>query len=254
MKVALITGASGGIGKDIAYHLLANGYSIAVTGRKRSSLELAYELVNPNKVCFIESDATDPQSFQTCIDNTLASFGRLDVLINNVGGGTFGQTLEKTTMADWDSSFDLNVKSVFFMTQAALPHLIETKGVVINFSSILASRPVVGLAPYSAAKAAVEMLTKSLALELAPKGVRVLCISPATIKTGFHTAAGMSQDAAAAYYSSSASTHPIGRIGTPEDISELVVFLVEKGGFMTGSVVHVDGGRLLTSAAAALAR
>jgi NAD(P)-dependent dehydrogenase (short-subunit alcohol dehydrogenase family) len=148
---------------------------------------------------------------------------------------------------------NLNATSAFFTSQAALPYLIETRGTIINFSSILASRPVAGLAAYSASKAAVEMLTKSLALELAPKKIRVLCVSPATIQTNFHTSAGMSQETAAKYYEASVSTHPIGRVGVPEDISELVAFLADskKAGFMTGCVIDVDGGRLLTSAVAA---
>ena len=256
MKVALITGASSGIGKSIAFRLLADGYSIAVTGRSLETLKTAYESVDPSRVCLIQADATEFGSYSAVVDETIAAFGSLDVLINNVGGGTFGQTIEKTTLADWNSSFNLNTTSVFFTTQAALPYLVESKGCVVNFSSILASRPVNGLGPYSAAKAAVEMLTKSLALELAPKGIRVLCVSPATIQTSFHTSAGMSQEAAAAYYEASADTHPIGRIGQSEDISELVAFLVDatKAGFMTGSVIHVDGGRLLTSAAAQLQR
>jgi NAD(P)-dependent dehydrogenase (short-subunit alcohol dehydrogenase family) len=103
------------------------------------------------------------------------------------------------------------------------------------------------------AKAAVEMITKSMAIELASKGIRVLCVSPATIQTGFHTSAGMSQEVAAAYYEASVSTHPIGRIGQAEDVAELVSFLADpvKAGFMTGSVINLDGGRLLTSAVAA---
>jgi 3-oxoacyl-[acyl-carrier protein] reductase len=144
----------------------------------------------------------------------------------------------------------LNLSSAYFMTQAALK-CMAPNACIINFSSILASRPVNGLAPYSIAKAGVEMMTKSLALELAPKGIRVLCISPATIQTNFHTGAGMTQDVADKYYENSASTHPIGRIGQPNDISELVVFLADnrKSGFMTGSVINVDGGRMLTSSA-----
>jgi NAD(P)-dependent dehydrogenase (short-subunit alcohol dehydrogenase family) len=254
MKVALITGASSGIGKEIAMRLLADGYYVGVTGRSMKRLEEAYSTVTTGSVCLIDVDSTNPDSYTRCVEETVHAYGRLDLLVNNVGGGTFGQTLSATTLEDWNASFSLNTTSVFFTSQAALPYLTESKGTIINFSSVLASRPVAGLGPYSAAKAAVEMLTKSLAIELAPRGIRVLCISPATIQTGFHTSAGMSEEAAAAYYSASAGTHPIGRIGQPRDISELVAFLADdsKAGFMTGSVIHVDGGRLLTSAAAAL--
>jgi len=253
MKVALVTGASGGIGHAIALSLLDKGYCVSVTGRNVQTLTAAFSSADSTRVLCIEADATDFSSYSTVVEKTVERFGQLDVLVNSVGGGTLGQTLEKTTLDSWNQAMNLNATSVFFTTQAALPHLAGTQGIVINFSSILASRPVNGLGPYSASKAAVEMITKSLALELAPKGIRVVCISPATIQTNFHTSAGMSPETAAAYYSASAQTHPIGRIGIPEDISELVCFLADssKAGFITGSVIHVDGGRMLTSAVAA---
>ena len=252
MKVALVTGASSGIGKAIADRLLDAGYSVAVSGRSIAKLREAYANVAPARIHFIEADASVTDSYTKVVSETVNAFGRLDALVNNVGGGTLGRTLAATTVDAFYSAFQLNTASVFFTTQAALPYLKETRGVVVNFSSILASRPVAGLGPYSAAKAAVEMLTKTTALELAPFGVRVMCVSPATIQTGFHTAAGMSEAAAAAYYDSSKTTHPLGRIGQPDDISGLVAFLLDENqaGFMTGSVIHVDGGRLLTSATA----
>ena len=252
MKVALVTGASSGIGKAIADRLLEAGYSVAVSGRSIAKLREAYANVAPARVHFIEADASVTDSYTKVVSETVNAFGRLDALVNNVGGGTLGRTLAATTVDAFYSAFQLNTASVFFTTQAALPYLKEARGVVVNFSSILASRPVAGLGPYSAAKAAVEMLTKTAALELAPFGVRVMCVSPATIQTGFHTAAGMSEAAAAAYYDSSKTTHPLGRIGQPDDISGLVAFLLDENqaGFMTGSVIHVDGGRLLTSATA----
>jgi NAD(P)-dependent dehydrogenase (short-subunit alcohol dehydrogenase family) len=252
MKVALVTGASSGIGKAIADRLLEAGYSVAVSGRSIAKLREAYANVAPARIHFIEADASVTDSYTKVVSETVNAFGRLDALVNNVGGGTLGRTLAATTVDAFYSAFQLNTASVFFTTQAALPYLKEARGVVVNFSSILASRPVAGLGPYSAAKAAVEMLTKTAALELAPFGVRVMCVSPATIQTGFHTAAGMSEAAAAAYYDSSKTTHPLGRIGQPDDISGLVAFLLDENqaGFMTGSVIHVDGGRLLTSATA----
>jgi NAD(P)-dependent dehydrogenase (short-subunit alcohol dehydrogenase family) len=213
----------------------------------------SYKDHNMDNLHFIETDVMDINKYQDVVYSTVEQLGYIDLLVNNVGGGKFGETIEQTTVEQWNEMMTLNLSSAYFMTQAVLK-CMTPGGCIINFSSILASRPVNGLAPYSIAKAGVEMMTKSLALELAPKNIRVLCIAPATIQTNFHTGAGMSQEAADKYYANSASTHPIGRIGQPSDISELVVFLADntKSGFMTGSVIPVDGGRMLTSSAAKL--
>jgi NAD(P)-dependent dehydrogenase (short-subunit alcohol dehydrogenase family) len=250
MKVALVTGGSSGIGKEIVLCLIRNNYNVAVTGRSMDKLLQAYKDVGMERLHFIETDVMQIDKYKDVVYSVVEHFGYIDLLVNNVGGGKFGETIEKTTVEDWNEMMTLNLSSGYFMTQAALT-CMTPDACVINFSSILASRPVNGLAPYSIAKSGVEMMTKSLALELAPKKIRVLCISPATIQTNFHTGAGMSQEAADKYYEGSAGTHPIGRIGQPSDISELVVFLADnsKAGFMTGSVIHVDGGRMLTSSA-----
>jgi NADP-dependent 3-hydroxy acid dehydrogenase YdfG len=160
MKVALITGGSGGIGKSIAIKFLEQGYSVSVTGRSLIKLQESFEGIDGN-ILLIQANAEDFDSYQMIIDKTIAKFGQLDCLVNNVGGGTLGKTIEKTTKDDWNSTFNLNTTSVFFTIQAALPYLTATKGSIINFSSILASRPVNGLGPYSAAKSAVEILNNT---------------------------------------------------------------------------------------------
>jgi NAD(P)-dependent dehydrogenase (short-subunit alcohol dehydrogenase family) len=250
MKVALVTGGSSGIGKQIVLDLIKNGYNVAVTSRSMDKLIKEYKEYDMQHLHFIETNVMEIDKYKDVVYSVVEHFGYIDLLVNNVGGGKFGEIIEKTTVEDWNEMMILNLSSAYFMTQAALT-CMTPNSCVINFSSILASRPVNGLAPYSIAKAGVEMMTKSLALELAPKKIRVLCIAPATIQTNFHTGAGMSQEAADKYYEGSASTHPVGRIGQPSDISELVVFLGDgdKAGFMTGSVINVDGGRLLTSSA-----
>ena len=150
-KVALITGASSGIGEAIAKALYHEGYSIAVTGRDEGRLRLAYLSYDETRVLCIQADATDATSYAKIVEHTIARFEHLDVLVNNVGGGVFGKTLQATTTDDFYSAIQLNLASVFFTSQAAAPYLIKTKGSIINFSSILASRPVAGLGPYSAA-------------------------------------------------------------------------------------------------------
>jgi NAD(P)-dependent dehydrogenase (short-subunit alcohol dehydrogenase family) len=248
MKVALVTAGSGGIGKAIVDKLLADNYYVAVTSRSIDKLKLVFSYVPTSKILYHETDLTDVNSCYEAVERTIQRFGQINLLVNNAGGGTLYQTCEQGTLQSFNDSFDLNVKSTFFMTQYSIPYLIETRGCVINFSSVLGSRPAIGLGPYSAAKAAVEMLTKTAALELAPKGVRVLCIAPTAIQTEFHVNAGMSVEQATKYYETCAKTHPLGRVGNVNDVSELVLFLASsKASYMTGSVIPVDGGRLLTS-------
>lgn len=251
-RVALVTGGSSGIGRDIVQRFLAAGYNVAVTGRDGEKMARVFYGIPYERLYCIQADARNAELCYTVVSQVLERFGRLDVLINNVGGGAVGQTLISSTIASFNDMMALNARSCWFMMVAARTALIASRGCIINFSSVLAHRPVAGLGPYSASKAAVEMMTQTAALELAPYGVRVLCISPATVQTGFHVAAGMSSSAADAYYDASAKAHPLGRIGQPHDISDMVMFLAEKAEFMTGSVLHVDGGRLLTSAAVAL--
>lgn len=176
-----------------------------------------------------------------------ASGGKLHAVVNNAGGAVLAQPVAAVPVADWDAQFALNVRAPMLVTQAAVAALTAARGVVVNISSIAAARPLVGLAAYCASKAAVEMLTQVSALELAPAGVRVVCVAPGTVETHFHEAAGMDAARAAAYYAASAGTHPLGRVGAPEDVAACVSFLVGEGAsWVTGTVLTVDGGRLLT--------
>lgn len=252
MKVALVTAGSGGIGKAIVEKLLENNFFVAVTSRSLVKLETVFSHIRSSRLLFLETDIVNTESCKKAVEDTIERFGQLNLLVNNAGGATFHQTFESGSLIDFQDVMDLNVKSVFFMSQYAIPYLTETRGTIINFSSILASRPAIGLGPYCASKAAVEMLTQTAALELAPKKIRVMCIAPTAIQTEFHTNAGMSREQADEYYKNCSNTHPLGRVGQPSDITEVVLFLADssKSGFMTGSVVHVDGGRLLTSASA----
>jgi len=136
-KVALITGASSGIGLAIARALYNEGYSIAVTGRSLERLEQTYTGLDFKRILCIEADATDINSYAMIVEKTVNRFNRLDVLVNNVGGGTLGKTLKATTMYDFTREMNLNLTSVFFTSQAALPYIVEAKGTIINFSSIL---------------------------------------------------------------------------------------------------------------------
>jgi NAD(P)-dependent dehydrogenase (short-subunit alcohol dehydrogenase family) len=249
MKVAIVTAGSAGIGKGIIDILLKNDYYVSVTGRCIDKLNKVFSEYNTNKLLLIKSDLSDSNQCKLVIDKTIEKFGQLNLLVNTAGGGILNQTFENANLQEYESVMNLNVKTVFLLTQYAIPYLTETRGTIINFSSVLAHRPVNGLGIYSAAKAAVEMITKSSALELAPKKIRVLCIAPTAIRTEFHTNAGMTLEQANIYYNNCSKTHPLGRVGDVSDVSEVVLFLADssKSGFMTGTVIHIDGGRLLTS-------
>lgn len=252
MKVALVTAGSGGIGKAIVEKLLEENYYVAVTSRTISKLYESFAHIRSNRILYLETDLIKPESCKTAVEDTIQRFGQLDLLVNNAGAGVLKQTFEQGSLIEFQNVMNLNVQSVFFMSQYAIPYLTETRGTIINFSSVLAHRPAVGLGPYCASKAAVEMLTQTAALELAAKNIRVMCIAPTAIQTEFHTNAGMSKEEAEEYYKNCSKTHPLGRVGQTSDVTELVLFLADskRSGFMTGSVVHVDGGRLLTSASA----
>jgi NAD(P)-dependent dehydrogenase (short-subunit alcohol dehydrogenase family) len=249
-RVALVTGARSGIGHAIARQFLAEGWQVAVTGRNLSTLSAVFQDVSNENIYCLEADSRNLYDCRRIVLSTLQQFGRLDCLVNNVGGGVLNQTTARTTMDQFNDSHLLNVSSVFFTTQAAIPALTASEGSVVNLSSVLGSRPVAGLGPYCMHKAAVEMFTKTAAVELAPKGVRVNCIQPSVTETDFHTNAGMTPEVAKVYYEGSAALHPLGRIGTCEDIAMATTFLADstKSGFITGTVLAVDGGRLLTMA------
>jgi 3-oxoacyl-[acyl-carrier protein] reductase len=171
--------------------------------------------------------------------------------VNNVGGN-LNITDPLCDIEDWRRVFRLNLEVPMEINNTFIPIMRKNKwGRICHVSSISALENH-GPPAYCAAKAAVEMLTQTAALELAKYKIRVLCIAPATIQTEFHVNAGMSTAQAEQYYASSVQTHPIGRVGVPSDISELVLFLADssKSGFMTGTTIHVDGGRMLTSSSA----
>ena len=257
-RTILITGGSSGIGAATVVRFLEESDTsrVVVCGRSSSRLLNAYEqsilpYIQNGRLSFALSDLSTEEGCKSCIEQAMEVLGtRLDCLVLNAGSGKVGQHLGTADMAAYDELFALNVRAPFLLSQLALPYM--SKGsVIVTISSIAASRPLTGMAPYCMTKAAIEMFTKTVALELAPRGIRVVCVAPGTIETSFHTNAGMEESVAAAYYVASAKTHPIGRIGAPNDIADAIVFLASpQAGFITGTTLLVDGGRLLTSATA----
>jgi len=249
-KVALVTGASSGIGEATAKAFAREGAKVAMVARRGQLLEeLARRIeADGGAALGVEADVTRDRDRERAIKDTVSALGGLDVLVNAAGIIAFG-TIENTSLEAWQEMFDINVVSVYRLTQLALPQLIPRKGNVVIVSSVTGLRSFPGVLAYCSSKSAVDQLTRCAALELADKGVRVNAVNPGVTVTHLHRAGGLDEEAYRAFLERSKSTHPLGRVGTPEEVAELILFLAsEDAGWITGTTVPIDGGRALTCA------
>jgi NAD(P)-dependent dehydrogenase (short-subunit alcohol dehydrogenase family) len=249
-RVALVTGAGSGIGAAIARRFAAEGAAIALIGRRAESLHgVAEELTRSGARAHpVVLDLTAEDGPERAIRETVAAFGRIDILVNSAGLLATG-SIENTTLSVWDELMCINVRVVFELMQRAVPHLAEHRGNIVNISSVAGPRSFPGVLAYCVSKAALDQLTHCAALELAPKGVRVNSVNPGVVSTGLHRKAGMAEAAYEAFLDHSCTTHPIGRVGTPEEVADLVLFLAsDRAGWITGVTYIIDGGRALTCA------
>jgi NAD(P)-dependent dehydrogenase (short-subunit alcohol dehydrogenase family) len=248
-KSILVTGASSGIGRATALALGREGASLIAAGRRRDRLEeVARQVREAGGRCEIATgDVRQEAVAQAWVAEAVKRHGGLDGLVN--AAGVIGNTgLLNSTPEEWDRVMDSNLRSVFLMTKAAAPALIERKGAVVNLSSVAGPRPYAGLLPYCVSKAAVDQLTRCTALELAAQGVRVNAVCPGVVVTELHTVTNAIADYAG-FLERSKTTHPMGRVGQPEEVASLILFLLsDEAGWMTGSTVSIDGGRALASA------
>jgi pteridine reductase len=239
-SVALVTGSARRIGAAIARRLHAAGYDLALhyRGSADDAQALATELegARADSTLLLQADLADFDRLPELVAKTIGRFGRLDALVNNASG--FHPTpFGTTTPAQWDELFAINARAPFFLSQAAAPHLANANGAIVNIADIHAERPLRGHAVYAMSKAALLHMTRSLALELAPK-VRVNAVSPGAI---LWPEGGKDPDAQAALLART----PLGRIGTPQEIAEAVLWLLQDARYCTGQTLHVDGGRML---------
>lgn len=246
-RTALITGASSGIGRATALRFAAEGAAVGLAGRDRSALEAtAGEAAGTTRV--IVADLTNPERCGAVIDEAVELNGRLDVLVNAagiIGGGDLGST----TRQQWESMMRINLDAVFWLMQVALPHLTETQGNVVNVSSVTGLRAFPGVLAYCVSKAAVDQLTRCAALELADSGVRVNAVNPGVVVSNLHRRGGMEESAYEDFLEHSRGTHPLGRVGQPEDIASAISYLAsDEAGWVTGVTLSLDGGRHLTCA------
>lgn len=243
-KVAIVTGATSGIGMATARRFAEQGGRVAAAGRKKDVLAK----IETAKIKTYAVDLLNEQETADFVRSVMNDFGGVDVLVNAAGIIASG-TIENTTLADYDLMMNINVRSIFQLTQLALPSIIERKGNVVNVSSVTGLRSFPGVLAYCVSKAAVDQLTRCAALELAPKGVRVNAVNPGVVRTNLHLNSGMDEEAYAGFVERSKTTHPLGRIGDPGEIADLILFLASsKAGWITGVTYSIDGGRAQTCA------
>lgn len=236
-KVALITGGTSGMGLATARRLLDEGASVVVTGRDRARLDAAAkELDGGDRLLAVRADAASLPDLDALMETVRDRHGRLDAVFANAGIGMFGPAAEMTE-ADFDHAVDVNFKGVFFTVQKALPLLAADAAVVINASWTMHRGLPIG-SVYSATKAAVQSLTRTLAAEFGPKGIRVNSVSPGYIDTPMFRGA-VPEDETDALRAQVAS----GRIGTSEELAGVVAFLASAdAGYVNGQDLIVDGG------------
>ncbi len=241
-KVAIITGGNRGIGLATAKLFIENGARVAITGRDENAGRAALESLHD--AIFIQGDVTQNADCERIVNETVRAFGRLDILFNNAGIILRNRNVEATTEEEWDATFDTNVKSIFLMSRAALPHLRKTgESAIINTSSYVGLVGFPGLAAYAASKGAVVNLTRAMALDHARENIRVNCICPGSVETDMIHAAwklyGNTAEAARLW----AAKHPLNRIASAEEIARLVLFLASaESSFITGAAIPIDGG------------
>ena len=243
-KVALVTGATSGIGMATARRFADQGGRVAAAGRKKDILA---KLETP-KIKTYAVDLTDEKDTAALVERVVKDFGGIDVLVNAAGIIANG-TIESTTLADYDLMMNINVRSLLQLTQLTLPSIIERQGNIVNVSSVTGLRAFPNVLAYCVSKAAVDQLTRCAALELAPKGVRINAVNPGVVRTNLHRNSGMNEDTYAGFVERSKTTHPLGRIGEPGEIADLILFLASsKAGWITGATYSIDGGRAQTCA------
>jgi NAD(P)-dependent dehydrogenase (short-subunit alcohol dehydrogenase family) len=244
----LVTGASSGIGRATAELFARSGATVAMVARRENVLKEIAQSLGSKNVYAITADITDHAQAERCVAKAVEQMGGLDVLVNAAGILKSG-ALENTSLAAWDETMSANLRSMFHLMQLALPHLERSRGNIVNVSSVTGLRAFPGVLAYCVSKAGTDQLTRCAALELAPKGVRVNAVNPGVVVTSLHRAGGMAAEAYEGFLERSKSTHPLGRVGRPEEIAELICFLAsERATWITGETVSIDGGRQLTCA------
>jgi 3-oxoacyl-[acyl-carrier protein] reductase len=243
-KVALVTGASKGIGAAIAYELAASGAAVAVNySGSRAEAEKVVAEINQagGKAIAVQANLADPESIGPLVDKTVKALGPIDVLVNNAGIYDFGP-IENVTPEHFHKQFNINVLGLLLTTQAALAHFSAKGGSIINIGSVAASG-VSGGSVYSGTKGAVNSITIALSKELGPRQIRVNALNPGMVETeGVHAAGFIGSD----FHHQAVKDTPLGRIGQPNDIATIATFLAsDESTWVSGQTIQASGGARL---------
>lgn len=234
-KTAIITGGSAGIGKAIAKEFVDQGASVVIANRTEETGRAAAEELGCS---FIQCDVSSYDSVKSMVERTVDDHGSLDILVNNAGIGMTG-TVETTPLEDWHKLMDINLNGVVYGTRAAMPHLLESSGTVLNVASVFGLVGGPQTAAYATAKGAVINFTRTTAVDYAEDGVRVNSICPGFVETEM-TEPVLGEDS---FYEFVLNQTPINRIAQPEEVAEPAAFLVsDKASYITGVNLSIDGG------------
>jgi len=243
-KIGIVTGAGSGIGRACAIALASEGARVALVGRRKDRVEaLAREM--GDSAFAISADVSKPGEIRRLINETVSRFGGLNFLINNAGVLHVGNA-EQITEEQWDHTFNVNIRAVWLLSRAALPHMRKAGcGSIINVASTLGIVGARNRAAYAASKGAVVLLTKSMAVDHGHENIRVNAICPSFVETDLTAAVLHQAPDPAAVLRERTAAHPLGRLGRPVDIAGLTVFLAsDESSWVTGAVLPVDGGYL----------
>jgi len=240
-RVALITGGSRGIGLAAARAFYREGARVLIVGRNEGTGRAAADAL-PGTL-FLPGDVREAEACARAATMAADRFGRLDVLVNNAGVIYRDRTAESLTEAEWDETFDVNVKGAFLMSRAAMPALRATRGSIVNVASYVALVGFAGAGAYAASKAALVNFTRSMALDHARDGVRVNAVCPGSVDTDMIHAAWAARADPEEARRAWAAKHPLGRIATADEVAAAILFLAsDDAGFITGAALPVDGG------------
>ena len=246
-KTVVITGATSGIGKASAELFLSNDNVVLAVGRNVHELDELSSRYSSTLHTFA-ADLREVREIDRLCAHIRDRFESVNVLINAAGIIKNG-TIENTTIEDWDSMMDINLRSVFYLMHCFVPVLKSAKGNIINVSSVTGQRAFPNVLAYCVSKAGIDQLTRCAALELAAFGIRVNAVNPGVVVTNIHKRGGMEAETYERFLEHSKTTHPIGRVGTAEEVAELIYFLAsEKASWITGATYEIDGGRAQTCA------